>query len=94
MRTYIFTLKHDKGKVEIEKTAETFEEAKKKVLDDELAPESAIISHREILFKVVKIFRKSYRRQILEKKLSRGDAIRIVNSFPNSSKHIVIFTRH
>ena len=44
------------------------------------------------LFKVVKIFRKSGRREILEKGLTREEAIRVVNRYPDSTRSMVVFT--
>lgn len=43
-------------------------------------------------YKVVKIFRKSGRHQILAKWLTREQAMRMVNSFPNSNRSMVVFT--
>ena len=42
-------------------------------------------------YKVVKIFRKSDRRQILERGLTLEEARRAVNSFPDSQQHMVVF---
>jgi hypothetical protein len=42
-------------------------------------------------FKVVKIFKKSGRRQILEKNLTREEAMRVVNRYPNSNTSMVVF---
>lgn len=42
-------------------------------------------------YKVVKIFRKSGRRETLEKNLSREEAMRVVNSYPNSNTSMVVF---
>lgn len=45
------------------------------------------------LFKVVKVMRKSQRRQILRKGLTEAEAQRVVKSYPNSSRSIVIYTK-
>lgn len=42
-------------------------------------------------YKVVKIFRKSQRRQVIERGLTRDEAIRVVKSFPNSQTSMVVF---
>jgi hypothetical protein len=43
------------------------------------------------LYKVVKIMRKLCRCKILNKKLSIDEAKRIVNSYPDSQKSMVVF---
>ena len=45
------------------------------------------------LYKVYKVWRNSDRRQVLEKNLTREQAIRIVKSHPNRKKTMVIFTK-
>ena len=42
-------------------------------------------------YKVVKIFRVSRRHQILEKNLTREEAQRLVQSFPDSNRSMVVF---
>ena len=42
-------------------------------------------------YKVVKIFRKSDRRQVLERGLTLEEARRIVNSYPDSQQHMVVY---
>jgi hypothetical protein len=44
-------------------------------------------------YKVVKFFKKSMRRQIIERGLTRDEAIRLVNSFPDSNLSLVGFTK-
>ena len=44
-------------------------------------------------YKVVKIFRISGRRQVLRKGLTREEAKRVVNSYPNSNKSMVVFMK-
>jgi len=44
-------------------------------------------------YKVVKIFRKSRRREILERNLTREEAKRVVNRYPDSSRSMVVFER-
>lgn len=41
-------------------------------------------------YNVVKVFFKSARRQVLERGLTREEALRIVNTFPDSTRHMVI----
>lgn len=48
---------------------------------------------KEVKYKVVKIFAKSARRQVLEKNLTLEQAKRIVNSFPDSTKSMICFTK-
>ena len=43
------------------------------------------------LYKVVKIFRKSARRVLLAKNLTREKAVRMVNSYANNKHHMVCF---
>lgn len=45
------------------------------------------------LFKVVKVFRKSQRRQIIRRNLSEGDAQILVKSFPHRNTSMVIYTK-
>ena len=42
-------------------------------------------------YKVVKIMRVSGRRQILERNLTKEEAMRLVNSYPDSNRSIVVF---
>ena len=44
-------------------------------------------------YKVVKIMRKSRRREILERNLTREEAIRVVNRYPDSSRSMVVFMK-
>ena len=44
-------------------------------------------------YKVVKVFRKSGRREILEKNLTLEEAKRVVSRYPNSNTSMVIFTK-
>lgn len=44
-------------------------------------------------FKVVKIMRKSGRRQILEKNLTESEAQRVVARYPDSSRSMVCYFR-
>ena len=44
-------------------------------------------------YKVVKHFRKSLRRQVLERGLTREEAKRVVNRYPDSKNHIVMFVK-
>lgn len=42
-------------------------------------------------YKVVKLFKVSRRRELLESGLTRDEAIRVVNSYPDSSRSMVVF---
>lgn len=42
-------------------------------------------------YKVVKLFRVSRRRQVLCRNLTREEAMRMVQSFPDSSRSMVVF---
>jgi hypothetical protein len=44
-------------------------------------------------YKVVKIFRVSSRREVLERGLTREEAKRLVNSYPNSNRSMVVFMK-
>ncbi len=44
-------------------------------------------------YKVVKLFRKSMRREVIERGLTIDEAKRVVNRYPNSSRSMVIFTK-
>lgn len=43
-------------------------------------------------YKVVKVYRDSGRKQVLERNLTKDQAMRMVRSFPDSEKHMVVFT--
>jgi len=42
-------------------------------------------------YKVVKLFRVSQRRQVIERDLTRDEAIRVVNRYPSSNTSMVVF---
>jgi hypothetical protein len=44
-------------------------------------------------YKVYRIYQKSCKRVIIEKGLTREEAIRLVNSFPDSNTSMVVFTK-
>ena len=44
-------------------------------------------------YKVVKVFRKSYRHKLLRKNLTLEEAKRVVKSYPNSNTSMVVFTK-
>lgn len=44
-------------------------------------------------YKVYKLYRQSCRRQIIERGLTRDQAKRLVNTYPDSKKHIVVFDK-
>ena len=42
---------------------------------------------------MVKIFRKSNRKEVIERGLTRDEAKRLVKSFPNSERSIIVFMK-
>jgi len=44
-------------------------------------------------YKVYKIFRVSHRRQIIRRGLTIDEAKRLVNSYPNSTRSMVVFSK-
>ena len=44
-------------------------------------------------YKVVKLFRKSNRRHILHRNLTREEAMKIVNSYSSNKHHMVVFVK-
>ena len=45
------------------------------------------------MYKVIKVFRVSGRREIIERDLTIEQAKRVVNSYPDSNRSIVVFTK-
>lgn len=48
---------------------------------------------KEEKYKVFRVYRNSARHVVLQKNLTRDEAIRIVNAFPDSEKSMVCFTK-
>jgi len=96
MNTYKITLTSDTGKFTVKTIAQDEATARTMVIKFHNCPESAILKVIEtpILYKVVKIGRISNRRQILHKHLTESEAQRVVRSYPDSSRSMVIYTRH
>lgn len=44
-------------------------------------------------YKVYKVFRKSRRRKIIERGLTREEAMRVVKRYPDSSRSMVVFDK-
>lgn len=44
-------------------------------------------------YKVVKIFRISKRKQVIERNLTREEAKRLVNTYPDSNRSMVVFCK-
>ena len=44
-------------------------------------------------YKVYKVFRKSGRREVIRRGLTRDEAIRLVNSYKDSNSHMVVFDK-
>lgn len=93
MKNYTLTVKHDNSKSTVKTSAENEAAARAMVRNAYCCPECAIVkvTESDILYKVVKIFRVSRRRQILARHLSLDEARRMVNSFPDSSRSMVCF---
>lgn len=45
------------------------------------------------LYKVVKVFRISGRREVIRRGLTLDEAKRLVNSYPDSNRSMVVFTK-
>ncbi len=90
---YKVTVKHDSGKVTFKTHASDEQQVRKMICNAEGCPDSAIIKVVEypIYYKVVKIFRKSQRRQILGRGYNEETAQRIVRSYPDSSRSMVVY---
>lgn len=54
---------------------------------------AVLLGSIEDRFKVVKIMRKSGRREILRRNLTREEAKMVVNRYPDSSRSMVVFER-
>lgn len=95
MKTFTFTLKHDGGKYKLSVYARSYESAKETVLKAENCPECAIIKYTEVetMYKVFKLFRVSRRREILARYLNEDAARAMVNSYPDSSRSMVCYTK-
>lgn len=44
-------------------------------------------------YKVIKIFRKSQRREVIERGLTKEEAKTLVKSYPNSTRSMVVFDK-
>ena len=44
-------------------------------------------------YKVYKVFKKSRRREVIRRGLTREEAIRLVNSYKDSNSHMVVFDK-
>jgi hypothetical protein len=44
-------------------------------------------------YKVYRVFRKSGRREIIRRGLTRSEAMQLVNSYPDSSRSMVVFDK-
>jgi hypothetical protein len=51
------------------------------------------MKHTTEFYKVYKVFRVSNRKQILRRNLTRDEATRVVNSYPDSSRSMVVFSK-
>jgi hypothetical protein len=95
MKTYIFKLSHDKGTFKLKTYARDQEQAINSVMESEGCPRCAIklLKEFETMYKVMKIFRVSRRREVIKRGLTEDQAQRLVNSYPDSSRSMVIYTK-
>jgi len=95
MKTYTFKLSHDNGSFKLSTYATDLETAQNMVMNAEGCPLSALklISEVETLYKVVKFFRVSGRREILRRGLTIDEAKRVVNNYPDSNRSLVGFEK-
>ena len=95
MNTYTLTVKHDYGKQRFTIYANDEQTAKELLCKAENCPMCAIIkvSVKVTMYKVVKLFRVSGRRNVLRRYLTESEAQRVVNSYPDSSRSMVIYTK-
>lgn len=93
MNRYTATIKHDTGKYKITTDAENQEKAIELICKAENCPACAIIklTEKELFYKVVKIFRVSGRRQVLQRGLTLDQAQSLVKSYPSSKNSMVSF---
>lgn len=93
MTNYKLTVKHDNGKFTVKTSARDEAAAVQSTCAAYGCPESAIVKIQSspVFYKVVKIFRVSCRRQILARNLSEQEAQRVVNSYPDSSRSMVVY---
>ena len=95
MKTFTFKISHDNGSFKLTTYANTLEAAQKMVTKAENCPISALklVSEHETMYKVIKMFRVSQRRQVLARYLTEEEAKRMVNSYPDSNSHMVMFMK-
>lgn len=93
MNTYTITVKHDNGNYKIKTYAHSVEVAIRDIMEAENCPVSAIgkITFKETMYKVVKLFRVSHRREVIERYLTETEAQRLVQSYPDSNRHMVVY---
>ena len=93
MQNYKLTIQSDTGKFTAKVAATSEENAKRLACVCYGCPLSAIIKIKEfpIFYKVLKIGRKSGRRQVIRRYCSEEQAQTIVKSYPNSSRSIVVY---
>ena len=95
MKTFIFKIKHDNGSFKLTVYAHTLESAQQIVIKAENCPLSALtlVKEYDTMYKVVKMFRVSQRRQVLGRYLTEAEAQRLVNSYPDSNSSIVMYMK-
>ncbi len=95
MNTYTITLKHDAGNYKVTVYAHDEVTAKDMVCKAESCPIESIIKIKAkvTMYKVVKLFRVSGRRQVLERGLTESEAQRVVNRYPDSNRSMVLYLK-
>ena len=93
MLNFKITVQHDTGKFTVKTSASSEATAIDQICSAYNCPPLAIkkIESFPILYKVVKLYRVSGRRQILARNLSEAEAQQIVKSFPSSQRSMVIY---
>ena len=93
MLNFKVTIKHDTGKFTVKTSASSEAAAIEQTCASFNCPAIAVkkIESFPIFYKVVKLYRVSGRRQILARNLSEPEARRIVESFPDSRRSMVIY---
>ena len=95
MKTYILSVKNDRNTKKIQVMADSITEAKKMVCKAEGCPESAIkkVDTYEQMYNVIKVFKVSARKEYIERNLTRDEAMRVVNRYPDSNRSMVVFSK-
>lgn len=96
MNSFTLTVKHDYGKDKFTFDAENEKAAIERICKLQNCPPCAVIKVKDngkTLYKVLKVFNVSRRREILARNLTEQEAQRKVKSYPDSSRSMVIYSR-